>query len=227
METWIALGSLVVALLALEIARRSYYNSLKQTKIAEEAKEISKESKEASLISAQASKASAETAEKAIIEGFRPYVIVKMYSLDFFLHIEVVNIGNRPAIDVSINIEPFFDDIKETFFSREVINELRRLLNVKNIAPNQQFNTKLILNEHYFEVKKDEKEDSRKFKISYKSIEEIEYNIEYTIDILSFLISVNSADISAGQHLRDIEKQLEILNTHAKNINTNINKLKP
>lgn len=213
METWIALGSLVIAFGSAALAGLAlHFNSI-QARAAE--------------ASAKAAETSAETAKTAVGEGFRPYVIVKMYSLDFFLHFEVINIGTRPAIDVCINIEPFFDDFKETFFSREVINELSRLLNVKYIAPNQQFNTKLILNEHYFEVKKDVKEDNRKFKISYKSIEEIQYDIEYTIDILSFLISVNSADISSGQHLRDIEKQLEILNTHAKNINININKLKP
>ena len=203
-----AIGSAIFAYQQKQIANQAKEVAMKQTKIAEE-------SKEASLRSAEAAETSSKTAEEAVGEGFRPYVIVKMYCLDLKLYFEITNIGNRIAKDIHIKIDPNFDDLKDLQITGKAAEGVKKLLFQKFLSPGHSIRTVVAYNSDYLKLKKDENSDIRNIGISYKSIlanlpnEEISFNEEYFIDIRTFLIDEKYADRSDNKSLSDIAKKLD------------------
>jgi|GEM_PF-6219110 len=217
----IAFGSAIFAYQQKQIANQAKEVAMKQTKIAEE-------SKEAALRSAEAAETSSKTAEEAVGEGFRPYVIVKMYCLDLKLYFEITNIGNRIAKDIQVEIDPNFDDLKDLPITGKAAEGVKKLLFQKFLSPGHSIRTVVAYNKTYLELKKDENSDIRNIAISYKSImanmtnEEIIFNEKYFIDIRTFLIDEKYADRSDSKSLSDIANKLDSI---ANSLSTSPSKL--
>jgi hypothetical protein len=242
-DNLVAIVSAIIAIIALEVARRSYNNSLKQTQIAEKALAISKEAKEASNrsavaaeksadvaeISSKATEISAKTAEKALREGFRPYVVVKLFCLDTILHFEIVNLGNRTAKDVTVTINPSFDDLLPLKTFNNAVRGVAKLYNQKFISAVHSLTTLLAKNEEYLELNKGKETDVRIIEIKYNSVDftplnekKIEFEDKYEIDIRSFLFAEKVATTSDNRQLGKVTTELKKMNTSLNNISASL-----
>lgn len=174
---------------------------------------------------------SAKTAEKAVGEGFRPYVIVKLYCLDLILHFEIVNLGNRTASDIFISIDRSFDDFLELKSLNKAVIGIKKLCKQKFLSPGHSIVTLIAKNDEYLAHFKENDSDIRKFTIQYNSIEykqttekEFEFTESYEIDIKSFLINEKVASKSDIRQFSKISNQLEKMNNTLNSINWSLKK---
>lgn len=210
MEDWVQIVTLCIAFISAIVAIFSVY-------YAKGSRDIAEKAKDASVESAKASTSSAETAKIAVGEGFRPYVIVKLYTLDLKLHFEIVNLGNRTAYEVEIEIKPNFRDLLELKTFKTAVIGVEKMLQQKSLYPGQSLVTVLAKNEEYLTLKGDSDSDIREINVKYnsipcKSMNSFEFDQNYDIDIRSFLFKEKIATESTQFQLSIIAKILvEIL----------------
>ena len=207
MEVWVQIVTLCIAVISVLVAIFSIY-------YAKESRDIAKVAKDASVESAKASTSSAETAKIAVGEGFRPYVIVKLYALDLKLHFEIVNLGNRTAYQIEIEIEPNFRDLLELKSFKTAVIGVEKMLQQKSLYPGQSLVTVLAKNKEYLTLKKESVSDIREINVKYnsipcKSMNSFEFDQNYDIDIRSFLFKEKIATESTQFQLSIIAKILE------------------
>ena len=142
------------------------------------------------------------------------------------MHFEIVNLGNRTAYEVEIEIKPnnFRDLLELKSFETAVIG-VEKMLQQKSLYPGQSLVTVLAKNEEYLTLKGDSDSDIRKINVKYnsiprKSMNSFEFDQNYDIDIRSFLFKEKTATVSTqfqlskiAKNLKKISKTLKITNS--------------
>ena len=219
---WIAVGISGFAII-VSIAAVCY--SRVQMKIAKRALVFARSS-------ARSAETSAKTAEKAVGEGFRPYVVVKLYSLDLALYFEIINIGNREAHDVKIKISPSFENyIPYNLGYNRAISGLEKLFNQEVLYPNSSIRTVLASNEKYLDSDLSKTDDRRLIEIEYNSkqfdssgkLSLKKYSEEINLNISNFLIADKIAE-KTNKELKDIKKSIDDTAKAVKNIKYTVTK---
>lgn len=121
----------------------------------------------------------------------RPYIIADMELNGIYLKMIVRNVGNSPALNINMIIEPKINNP----FS-----------NIEFLAPNRELSSII---KFIFHKNSDEPENTKyKFSISYEDTYKYKYNNEYNIDISPLLNSTNFCENENKEIVEKLDKML-------------------
>lgn len=144
------------------------------------------------------------SSQKAMQEQIRPYVVVSLPVDSNFILLSVKNVGNRPALNVKINISPSLETLSKDGRFKGMADPLLKQL---FLPPNYEIKNLVSTTLHANDVKP----ESRIFIVScsYSDSNGEKYKDSYTIDMNSVIFKDMVLTKSTETQLSEISKHLE------------------
>ncbi|MEI6090862.1 MAG: hypothetical protein WCR42_10450 [bacterium] len=153
--------------------------------------------------------------EKSSEEQLRPYIITHIYSEDYFVFLQIKNIGKRPAKNVHIKFDPPLDEIDRVTRSGNEFVDHTPLLNQAFIPPDFEITT--ILMETTKFVQNDGLNKIFTVKISYDSIEfnnklpEKQYQEEYIVNLSNYIYPKKIMKFTNNYYIQKMQESIEVM----------------
>jgi len=155
-------------------------------------------------------------------EQARPFIVVAFPSVDDSVEINIINVGNRPAIHINIQFDRDMSELKEkiAWGDDKQLTFSDQILDQPFLAPNSAIatvfaNPALVIQEL--------SDQERKFNVyvTYKDLSEKEFSHSYSIDLGAYIHNSKIRQYSIEHRLHQIANRLEPL----KNIRDDFNAL--
>jgi hypothetical protein len=152
------------------------------------------------------------SSQKVMQEQIRPYVVVSLPVDSNFIWLSVRNVGNRPALNVKINISPSLETLSKDGRFKGMADPL---LKQSFLPPNYEVKNMISTTLHANDVKP----EKRIFTISYSYSDSTGRNYphpSYTIDMNSVIFGDMVLTKSTEMQLSEISKHLQEISEQLK-----------
>jgi hypothetical protein len=149
---------------------------------------------------------------KSSAEQTRPFVVVSFPSQDAAVHLNISNIGNRPAVNVKIRFEPDLNNIKDkvAWGDQQNLTFSDRILSQPFLPVAASITTTFAESKRILSNLSEEEKTFRAF-IEYRDLEDREYSSSYDIDLGAYIHDNKTREFTIGYRLEKIAEHLESL----------------